>query len=132
MRRRRSLFLSRLVSPHGEQEARQRRIARERQIAQATNCEGDWGRSGISLFSPFSSSPSSSFSLNRPPTVEIDRRRPISVVPPGSGHSAYWYPVRPVHTARTERYRTKRRTLFGVSSSLDLPYLLVPVAPPST
>ncbi|RWW77823.1 hypothetical protein BHE74_00013972 [Ensete ventricosum] len=28
--------------------------------------------------SPFSSSPSSPFSLNQPPTVEIDRRRPKS------------------------------------------------------
>ncbi|RWV91139.1 hypothetical protein BHE74_00004628 [Ensete ventricosum] len=58
------------------------------------------GNRGSSLFSPFSSSPSYSFSLNRPPTVEIDRRRPILMVPPGSGQSVYRYPVGPVSEKR--------------------------------
>ncbi|RWW61372.1 hypothetical protein BHE74_00031573, partial [Ensete ventricosum] len=42
-----------------------------------TDRTGNWGSS---LFSPFSSSPPSSFSLNRPPTAEINRRRLILTV----------------------------------------------------
>ncbi|RWW31007.1 hypothetical protein GW17_00004394 [Ensete ventricosum] len=48
---------------------------------------------------------------NRPSTTEIDCRRSILTVSPGSGRSAYRYPVGLVHTARTKRYRTKWRTL---------------------
>ncbi|RWW58787.1 hypothetical protein BHE74_00034315 [Ensete ventricosum] len=39
--------------------------------------------------SPSFSSPSSSFSLNRSPMIEIDRRQSISVVLPGNGQSTY-------------------------------------------
>ncbi|RWW37838.1 hypothetical protein BHE74_00056990 [Ensete ventricosum] len=40
------------------------------------DCAGNRGRAGMSLFSPFSSSPSSSFSLNRPsmPKSTVDGR----------------------------------------------------------
>ncbi|RWW58124.1 hypothetical protein BHE74_00035045 [Ensete ventricosum] len=43
-------------------------------------------------------------SRNRPPTTEIDCRRSILTVSPGSGRSAYRYPVGLVHTARTKRH----------------------------
>ncbi|RWW13259.1 hypothetical protein GW17_00023037 [Ensete ventricosum] len=36
---------------------------------------------------------------NRPPTIEIDRRRLILVVPPGSWRSAYWSTSGPIRTA---------------------------------
>ncbi|RZR98251.1 hypothetical protein BHM03_00027579 [Ensete ventricosum] len=40
------------------------------------------------------------FSVNRPPTAEIDRRRPILAVPPDSGGSAYRSAAGPVCTGR--------------------------------
>ncbi|RWW16100.1 hypothetical protein GW17_00020029 [Ensete ventricosum] len=91
-----SLLLSCLVSQSGEGRLPAKNHTR------ATDRVENQGRAGISLFSAFSSSPSSSFSLNRPPTVEINRRRSISMVPLDSGRFAYWYLVGPVCTAHTQ------------------------------
>ncbi|RWW20643.1 hypothetical protein GW17_00015243 [Ensete ventricosum] len=48
---------------------------------------------------------------NRPSTMEIDRRRPILVLPPGSGRSAYRSAAGPVCTGRYGSYRSVRKTL---------------------
>ncbi|RWW23223.1 hypothetical protein GW17_00012538 [Ensete ventricosum] len=50
---------------------------------------------------------------NRPSTTEIDRRRPILVLPPGSGRSAYRLAVGPVCTGRYGSYRSVRKTLYA-------------------
>ncbi|RWW34807.1 hypothetical protein GW17_00000391 [Ensete ventricosum] len=46
------------------------------------------------------------FSLNQPPTAEIDCRRSILVVPPGSGRSTYRSAAGPVCTGRYGPYRS--------------------------
>ncbi|RWW41666.1 hypothetical protein BHE74_00052837 [Ensete ventricosum] len=94
------------LSPRAEKEARRRRITRKRQIVR-----GIEKSKYLSRFS-FSSSPSSSFSLNRPLTVEIIRRRSKSMVPPDSAR----YPIKPVLSANTGRYRLKQRTLLSCNA----------------
>ncbi|RWW53197.1 hypothetical protein BHE74_00040331 [Ensete ventricosum] len=42
-------------------------------------------------------------------TAEIDRRWLISTVPPDSERSTYRYPIGPVHTAHTGRYKDLTR-----------------------
>ncbi|RRT62877.1 hypothetical protein B296_00038662, partial [Ensete ventricosum] len=54
------------------------------------------------FFSFFNRPLTVNFSLNQPPTAEIDRRQSILAVPPGGGRSAYRSATGPV---RTERYR---------------------------
>ncbi|RZS01522.1 hypothetical protein BHM03_00031394, partial [Ensete ventricosum] len=100
-------------SPHGETRHRLVPAREEEALPRLVSPTDRAGNQGSSLFSPFSYSPSSSFSLNRPPTVEIDRRRLISMVLPNSGRSTYQYPIGLVRTAHIGRYRPKRRTLPG-------------------
>ncbi|RWW63140.1 hypothetical protein BHE74_00029699 [Ensete ventricosum] len=71
-------------------------------------CRGELVKVYFSSSSPSSSSPFSYFSLNRPLTVESDRRWPISVLPPGSERSAYRSTGGPVCTAR--------RRVWGISA----------------
>ncbi|RWW53390.1 hypothetical protein BHE74_00040120 [Ensete ventricosum] len=49
---------------------------------------------------------------NRPSMTEIDHRRPILVLSPGSGRSAYRLAAGPVCTGRYGSYRSVRKTLL--------------------